>query len=274
MLPQGSVFSQASLQDYVDCPRRFELRYLERVAWPTPIAQEAVEAERHLQRGADFHRLVHQHLLGVSHDALAARIDDALLVAWWNAYLRHGPNLPGSCHAEAALSTSVEDCRLLAKLDLVASSPGEHLTIVDWKTNRRRPRRGWLEGRMQTKVYRFVLVEAGAQFNAGDAVDAATVEMIYWFAQFPAQPERFGYDAGLHAEDRTCLSDLITEIQERTSEGRLPKTEGQKTCVYCLYKTLCDRNVEPGDLDSLDDESDEISLDFDLDLEQVAEVEF
>jgi len=33
-LPTGFRFSQASLQDYVDCPQRFQLRYLAALQWP------------------------------------------------------------------------------------------------------------------------------------------------------------------------------------------------------------------------------------------------
>jgi len=54
-------FTQASLQDYADCPRRFQLRYVERVAWPALEADSALENERHMQQGIAFHRLAHQH---------------------------------------------------------------------------------------------------------------------------------------------------------------------------------------------------------------------
>ena len=39
LLPPDFHFSQRSLQDYVDCRRRFQLRYLQHLAWP------AVEAK-------------------------------------------------------------------------------------------------------------------------------------------------------------------------------------------------------------------------------------
>ena len=49
LLPPGFQFSQRSLQDYVDCRRRFELRYLQNLAWP------AVEAEPHLEQEKRLH---------------------------------------------------------------------------------------------------------------------------------------------------------------------------------------------------------------------------
>ncbi len=79
-------FSQSSLQDYVDCARRFQLRYLDRVAWPAVQAEPVQENERHIQRGERFHRLAQQFLLGISPEKLArmaaADVDENLQV-WW-----------------------------------------------------------------------------------------------------------------------------------------------------------------------------------------------
>ena len=38
-------FSQASLQDYIDCARRFQLRYLQQLHWPAPQAEPIRENE-------------------------------------------------------------------------------------------------------------------------------------------------------------------------------------------------------------------------------------
>ena len=65
-LPPNFQFSQGSLQDFVDCRRRFQLRYIQGVAWPALQTEPAMENERSMQQGARFHHLVHQHLH--SHD--------------------------------------------------------------------------------------------------------------------------------------------------------------------------------------------------------------
>ncbi len=38
-LPSDFQFSQSSLQDYVDCPWRFYLRYIRQLAWPAIVAE-------------------------------------------------------------------------------------------------------------------------------------------------------------------------------------------------------------------------------------------
>lgn len=94
ILPTDLQFSQASLQDYVDCQRRFQLRYVQRVAWPAAEAEPAMEMEneRYLRQGAVFHRLIHQHLLGIAPDKLAATVTDVDLIGWWRNYLEGGPS--------------------------------------------------------------------------------------------------------------------------------------------------------------------------------------
>ena len=64
-LPPVFQFSQQSLQDYVDCARRFQLKYVLGQRWPA-IEQEPVEErEDFLERGSQFHLLVQRHLMGI-----------------------------------------------------------------------------------------------------------------------------------------------------------------------------------------------------------------
>ncbi len=276
-LPADFSFSQASLQDYVDCPRRFQLRYVERVAWPTPVGEPLLEVEEHLARGVDLHRLVHQHLVGMDPQLIRETIRDAKLEGWWEAYLSHPLDLPAQRYPEISVTAPLGGYRLMAKFDLVAAAPGERLVVVDWKTNEgRRPRREWLAERMQTRVYRYMLVKAGQRFNGGAEVAPERVEMIYWFANYPAQPERFRYGGGEHARDQARLEALIHEIASRAADAAWEMAPDQRACRYCRYASLCERDGEPGSAADVDEETAGASLEagFDLDLEQVAEVEF
>ena len=82
-LPHNFQFSQSSLQDYVDCPRRFQLRYLQRRVWPALDSEPALESEQFMQRGAQFHHLAHQFFLGIPADKLARQIEkDETLSRW------------------------------------------------------------------------------------------------------------------------------------------------------------------------------------------------
>ena len=274
-LPPDFQFSQASLQDYVDCPRRFQLRYVLRLAWPALEAEPALENERYLQQGAAFHRLVHQHALGLPPDQLSRTVTDEDLRRWWHNYLAAPPaGLPASRYPEIVLSAPLSGHRLLAKYDLVAVDAGRQAIIVDWKTYRKRPRRAWLVGRLQTRVYPYLLVRAGAHLNMGQPLQPGQLEMIYWFADFAAAPERFAYDAAQYEADGTYLAALIEEIA-RLEDEDFTLTAQERHCRYCAYRSLCQRGISAGAFAEAEDEreaGDEFDISFDL--EQIAEIEY
>ncbi len=158
-LPQDFVFSQSSLQDYVDCPRRFELRYLKHLRWPAVQAEPVEEHERLMAQGADFHHLIHQYLSGIPAETLAQHIPDATLRGWWDNFRTTvAEHLHGDLFPETTLTVPLGNYLLTARYDLLAL--GERALIFDWKTSRKRPTMQWLAGRMQTLVYRYVLAAA------------------------------------------------------------------------------------------------------------------
>ena len=277
LLSTDFQFSQASLQAFVDCPRRFYLRYVQRVKWPAPQAQPLVEHEERMQRGWLFHRLVQQHVLRVPEELLARAVQaDELLARWWENYLSaHPAQVPGQRYPELVLSASLAGWRVMAKYDLVVVTPEKRWLIFDWKTARQRTSRRWLLARLQTRVYRYLLARAGACLDDGITPPPAQLEMVYWFANHPADPEHFPYDATQFAADEEYLSNLIMEICAGQDAADFPLTTKERPCRYCSYRSLCDRGKEAGDVDEMDEVPLAESLDdFDLDLEQIAEIEF
>ena len=272
-------FSQGSLQDYVDCPRRFQLRYVERVAWPAIETEPALENEHHLQQGAAFHRLVHQHVLGMTPERLSSAVTDEDLRRWWRNYLENGPaDLPPSRYPEVVLSGPVCGHRLVAKYDLIGVDTRRRAVIVDWKTSRRRSRRKWLAERLQTRVYPYLLVRAGAHLNGGQPLEPEQVEMVYWFANFPGDPEHFSYNTAQFKADGVYLAALIEEIKreiERPEGETLPLTTQERRCRYCAYRSLCRRGVRAGLLDETEAEwGPDDDFDISLDFEQIAEIKY
>ncbi len=276
LLPEGFVFSQNSLQDYVDCARRFQLRYVEHCRWPAPETAEALEFERKMQLGHAFHRLMRQVHSGVPPQALDDVAGaDSDLVRWWANYCAAQPqSLPADvCAAEVTLSVAVAGHRLEARYDLLTGTPGERWLIVDWKTGQCRSSRTWLGQRLQTRVYPFVLVGGGATLNAGVPIPAQQVAVLYWFAEFPAQPERFVYGAEQFSADSAFLEGLLREIEGRP-EQVFPKTEQRSLCRYCVYRSLCWEDVQAGPVAGLEDTERVEDLLGDVDLETIAPIPF
>lgn len=285
-LPEGFVFSQGSLQDFVDCPRRFELRYLYGLAWPAIQSEPALENERIMQRGALFHRLAHQRLLGLEAEGLSALIHEDDLRRWWERFLNWeaqtlAPQPAARRYPELSLWAPLAGYRLTAKLDLVLcgdTGQGNRFTIYDWKTGAKRPRRAWLAERLQTRVYPYLLAAAGAHLNGGAPIPPEQVTMSYWFAEFPDQPERFAYSPAAFERDRDYLAALVGQIERmagmpealltdggvRAEEeaslgagsraaaggmpalGAFPLTSSLGRCAFCVYRSLCERGEGAG----------------------------
>lgn len=266
-LPEAFTFSQSSLQDYVDCARRFQLRYLERLQWPAVETAPVLENERRQLEGQQFHRMVQQRLIGLPAEKLARMANTPNLSRWWNNFLDHGPALEGvRLYPELSLTAPIGKHRLVAKYDLLAVGADKGL-IFDWKTYHKRPKDEWMSARLQTKVYSALLIVAGAHLNAGKPFTPAQVGMEYWYADFPAEPARFLYTDAQHKREWAGLEKLIGEIQAKQS---FPMTDDEKKCAFCPYRSYCNRGSAAGEL--LDDET-ELSLP-DVDLEQIQEIEF
>jgi CRISPR/Cas system-associated exonuclease Cas4 (RecB family) len=268
-----TTLSQSSLQDYVDCPRRFQLRYVERLSYPAIESEPTLENEKHQQEGEYFHRLVQQYLIGIPAEQIAKLANTVNLQRWWENFV-NSKDLTGlrdlsGLLPEATLSVPLGKYRLLAKYDLIAIENGK-ATIYDWKTYRKRPRNEFLSARMQTRVYRALLVHAGAHLNNGTPFETEQIEMIYWFADFPNEPARFTYTPAQYKRDWDTLLNLADEVHSTSS---YPLTDDRTKCSYCPYRSYCDRGVRAGDFDQAEAETEAEEL-FDVNFEQIGEIAF
>jgi len=268
-----TLLSQSSLQDYVDCSLRFKLRYLERLSYPAMESEPALENEQHQQEGEYFHRLVQQYLIGIPSEQIAKLAHSANLQRWWSNFLGDPllQEFQGSVglFTESNLSAPLGQHRLVAKYDLITVRDGK-ATIFDWKTYRKRPRNEWLAARTQTRVYRALVVQAGAHLNNGQAFTPEQVEMIYWFADFPNEPARFEYNAAQYQRDWDWLTRLSEEID---TASNYPPTEDRQKCVFCTYRSYCERGIRAGAWEDVETES-QAEENFDVNFEQVGEIAF
>ena len=81
------TLSRSKLTDFLSCQRRFQLRYLSQVAWPSLPLSESIETA--VSRGNRFHQLIEQSL---NHLPIATR--DPHLRKWWAQFEKFAPTLP------------------------------------------------------------------------------------------------------------------------------------------------------------------------------------
>jgi PD-(D/E)XK nuclease superfamily len=274
-LPTDFQFSQSSLQDYLDCPRRFELRYILRQKWPAIQTEPVVEFEHHMEIGTRFHRLLHQHILGIPDDVLEAGIDDPNLMEWWQLFHQYAPlkDLPVPLFPEYRLAAVFEGHRLVAQYDLVSVDAGNSAVIMDWKTSAHRPSSANLAQRIQSRLYPFLLALAGQRLNNGKPFEPEQIEMRYWFPSAPDRPEIIGYTKFQHQENKEFLNGVIREVKN-TPDGRFLLATDERKCKYCEYRSLCKRQVTAGDWKDADDSDVIPHDDTSPDIEQIGDIIF
>lgn len=271
-------FSQSSLHDFETCARRFKLRYIDQLRWPAIESEPVEEAERLAQLGQDFHRLVQQHLVGLDIDTLNATVQHAepALQNWWHNYLAHRPAAlsEAKLYPELQLSTPLRGYRLQARFDLLAAQPDGAFVIIDWKTSKQKPPRHVLKRRMQTRVYFYTLIAAGAALNNGRPIDPANITMIYWYPNFPDAPETIDYSNKLFKRDEQLLIDLVERIKLAAENDNFPLVEDKKPCTYCVYRSYCNRGIGGGPMVELAEEPEEVFDVSAIEWDQIAEIQF
>jgi len=273
MQTQLNTLSQTSLQDYNDCPRRFELRYLRQLAYPAIETEPALENEKHQREGEYFHRLVQQYFAGISSEQISRLANTDNLRRWWENFEKSDglTGLKGlnGLRTEVTLSAPLGKYRLVAKFDLIARN-GDRFIIYDWKTYRKLPKKSMLDKRWQTRVYRALLVQAGSHLNDGNSIAPEQIEMVYWFANFPNEPTNLPYKTDQFKRDWDGLQKIADEIPSALS---FDKTDDVAKCSYCPYRSYCNRGVHAGEaMDAeLETEAEEL---FDINFEQIGEIEF
>ena len=291
-LQAGFQFSQSSLQDYIDCHRRFQLRYILRLAWPAAEAIPASENENYLRLGATFHYLIRQHQSQLPVKRLSTSIrylqqsggDE--LAQWWENYLTFltthqdfgtiiQPDIPMGTkrYPELSLSAPINLYRIVSKYDLLAILPSGKIIIFDWKTNRTRPKRVWLLDRVQTRIYPYLLIRAGSELNGGKPIHPEQVEMCYWFANFPTDIEQIHYSDEQFQSDTAWVRELVDQISQKGEED-FPLTHNDLHCRFCVYRSLCDRGVLPGQLEQAEGDDYEDITSIDLSFDQINEIEY
>ncbi|MDF1500173.1 MAG: PD-(D/E)XK nuclease family protein [Anaerolineales bacterium] len=268
-------FTQVCLQDYLDCKRRFQLRYLIKQPWPAHVVEPADAFEHHIEQGKQFHRLVQQYVLGIQVEVLNRFAVDPPLADWWQAFLKCGlEGIPEVRFPEHTRATSLAGYGLVGKYDLIALSDAGEVWIVDWKTSRRVPGMNELRLRMQSRVYPFILSREGLRHTGNRPIEPDRITMRYWFAGDPRNPKEFTYHQEQYAEDQEFLENLIHEI-EMTADEVFPLTEDKQVCRFCLYRSLCDRGVEAGSFsDLVSDVEDLGEWPEGIDLDQIEEIAF
>lgn len=249
------TFSANSLQDYLNCPRRFELKYLLKQVWPAETSQPVLEFEHHLQLGNQFHQLAQRYLNGVPEKVLTESITDSDLSGWFQNFLVYYTSLDlKQTYTEFPMHFFIKGFEVKAVFDLLALDQDGVVNIFDWKTSLKLPRRDSLSTRMQSVLYPLAVVEACGGLFPGLKLTPEKVRMTYLYVAHDSQNVfQFGYTLDQYNMGKGRIEEMIAEIKDK-EPGSFALTPITKLCEYCVYRSLCERGTSAGDFDSFEEE--------------------
>ncbi|MSP12203.1 MAG: PD-(D/E)XK nuclease family protein [Chloroflexi bacterium] len=264
-LQAGFRFSRFNLEDYTVCPSQFRLRHLDQVIWPALRTARTAEYDERMARGRFFHTLIQQHTLGLDVTELVGGADEQIQ-GWWQAFISQGPAIPaGRVFTEIELTAPLLRWSIVARFDRVIAQPDGRILIIDWKAEDRLPKRAWVEHNFQTRVYLYVMAEAGHQL-AGRPITPDSIEMLYWWANYPQQSIHLPYNQAWHSANRSNLEASVAQIAAEPEDG-FPLTDDLRVCALCEYRSLHGRDISAADPAQISAESNLSMETLELDME-------
>ena len=86
------------------------------------------------------------------------------------------------------------------------------------------------------------MATAGAPFNGGQPIAPERCRMRYWLANFPDRPwVEIGYSQAEYEADARQLRELMRDALSRRRRDAFERTDDERNCQYCNYRTLCRR---------------------------------
>ncbi|AVX20931.1 PD-(D/E)XK nuclease superfamily protein [Carboxydocella sporoproducens DSM 16521] len=234
---QQLTFSQAALETFLTCRRRFRYRYVDALYWPTVWGKNE-ESLRELERGLTFHRLAQQYYL----TGQVPPVGESNLNQWLAALAATWSRQDGySYYPEQELRWQSPWGSLLVKYDLLVQIPDGRLLIYDWKTQAAPLQEKLLTERWQTRLYLLVAARCGRNY-LGLPPDAE-VSLVYWNPRYPAQRVVIPGKEKFLAEAEERLSQVLAEIQATIAAADYPPVGVEEVCRSCEYRPLCQGQI-------------------------------
>jgi len=256
-------FSAKKIQDFIDCERRYELRYILNQSWPAITSQPILEIEYNMKKGNEFHYLVHQYFSGVHENILRKTLRNEIMIKWFDNFLSFHKTLKvKNTFSEFPLTAQVGENKLTAIYDLIYLNQNEEVGILDWKTSKYIPKKTTLALKVQSILYPFLLNEISTEFLPGSHYSPENITMRYWFPSSPTKDFVFPYGHAAHEANRVFLENIIGEILVKKI-GEFELTKDENKCGFCPYNFLKSEsyNIDESDLIPDFDQLHEISFD-------------
>lgn len=249
------ILSRKRLADFAACRRRFQLRYVERLAWPAAPVEETIDEA--ILLGKRFHQLAQRYYMGLPADS--ADIVDAELRRMWERFVSRKPALPpGRRYPEVSMTVPIGRHFLTGRFDLLILGEGR-AHVFDWKTDARARSAAQLREDLQTLLYLALATEGSPGLNHPLAPEQ--VALTFWYVNDPESSATFEYGRAQHDANWSYIRGLASELDRQAAAGGVwALTNDLDHCAQCAYQLFCDRQLDRLDLSEWEPDDEALSL--------------
>ncbi|NUN65679.1 PD-(D/E)XK nuclease family protein [Pseudanabaena biceps] len=245
--------SQAHLNTWDICQRRYKYKFLEELSLP----EADLQSKQSLLLGANFHLLMQQREMGL--DVMELAESEAKLQSWLNAFATYPPEMIAGdrfCEHRRTLEMPLETFAISNDPNRT-QTPLHHIEnndagqgyfvltaiydflilgdrraqILDWKTHQRAIAKEKLETSWQTRLYLYLLAQTTDYLPE-------QLSMTYWFAN-TATSVVIEYSQNEHDRTDQNLKKILNEISY--AQDYLKLAMGSPECKHCEFRDRCDR---------------------------------
>lgn len=234
--------TQAKINTWLTCKRRFQLQYFDCFKWPRePYQAGAVDA---MEAGEIFHMLVAVYLNMGGDFSVDDFVLEPQIQTWWEAFLAFEPVKTTSdtlLKVESSFEVALNDALSInGRVDCLRLTQ-DSIEIFDWKTGRPRSKSD-LENDWQTRLYLALIAESRGYLGKAD-LPLDQISITYWYPREPEKSVKINYSEQWHAENwgyLRLLGELISaELQ--VEHEIWPLTSNLSSCTKCAYSPICGR---------------------------------
>ncbi|MHC1683795.1 MAG: PD-(D/E)XK nuclease family protein [Clostridiaceae bacterium] len=228
------IYSQNSLNTYIQCPFKFFLKYKKSLSWKKDDDSDK-EYFNSLESGLNFHMICERY-----YSNLPTGVGEGSEFYTWLERVKEVVPIEDGVRylPEFEIRYNFENFILFSKLDLLKVS-SDKIEIYDWKTENRILTYEKARNRLQTIIYLFIIGE-NAKLVYDEEIELDSITMNYYQPNLDAEPIVIRYNQEKHLENKAYIKGILSKINDLDEQTMV---KNHKHCKICEFNYYCNNDI-------------------------------
>lgn len=228
------IYSQNSLNTYIQCPYKFFLKYKKSLSWKKDDDSDK-DYYNSLESGLNFHLICERYFSNLPTGVGT----DGEFYTWLERIKKIVPIEEDSRYLpEFEVRYKFEGFTLFSKLDLLKISKNK-IEIFDWKTENKPLTYEKAKKRLQTIMYLFIIGENAKLINRGD-ISLESITMNYYQPNLDVEPITITYNQEEHLKNKEYIRNILNKI---ISLDEHTVMRSNTHCKICEFNYYCNNDI-------------------------------